>query len=257
MNRLKNFFKSKRLDNRGLTLIELLMAIAILAIIIVPVFGSFITSARVNMKARRTLAATNVAQTIFEGFADKTYEGGISGIMGQLNMGISGTLSGNNALSTLDNNYYNDMSHYVALPTDVFTINGVDIPDRNEFHFKGNTYSNMSDLISGNAVSINTVSFNQVVAQAANKNVVDYGADKALMGWSSGYGGALVYSGIEMENFRFDAVVTFLPMAQNTTDKYYTYCVTVTIYDAKQDDPALRFQDGALMDVMLGGIATK
>lgn len=257
MNRLKKFFKSKRLNNRGLTLIELLMAIAILAIIIVPVFGSFITSARVNMRARRTLAATDVVQTIFEGFADKTYETGVKSSIGQLSAG-SGVLSGNSALSTLDNNYYNDASHCIALPQTVFDTYGVSV-SKNEIRYNGGIYTDPLALISGNGVPVTTVSINNVVAQAANYNIVNgiAGAEKAIMTWSSGDGAALAYSDVEMEGHHFDVVVTFIPMMKTPTDKYYTYCVTITIYDAKQEDPAMRFQESELLDVMLGGIAAK
>lgn len=255
MKRLKNFFKSKRLDNRGLTLIELLMAIAILAIIIVPVFGSFITSARVNIRARKTLAATDVAQTIFEGFADKTFEevkGSISGLT------TSGTvLSGLSALSTIDNNYYNDTNHYYALDSgsvtfletslsvnsttpNIITINLVD--------------HNAVELISGNGIA-DTVSANRLVAAAVAPNVAAGTADKAIMAWSNGSIAALAYSGIEMEGFKFDAIVTFLPMAKTPDDNYYTYCVTVTVYDNDWSvESAQRMQNEVQLNTMIGGM---
>lgn len=52
--------------NRGMTLVELLAAIAILAIITGPFLNAFVTSARMNSKARHTLRATTVAQNLME-----------------------------------------------------------------------------------------------------------------------------------------------------------------------------------------------
>lgn len=57
----------KRLDNRGLSLVELLIAVVILAIIVVPLLHAFVTSARINAKSKRELRETSVAQDIMEG----------------------------------------------------------------------------------------------------------------------------------------------------------------------------------------------
>lgn len=54
-------------DNKGMTLVELLAAIAILAIVTTPFLNSFLASARNNQKARNTLRATAVAQNLMEG----------------------------------------------------------------------------------------------------------------------------------------------------------------------------------------------
>lgn len=60
MKKLKN-------DNRGFTLAELLIAIAILAIILTPLTRNFVESTRINAKARKTMNATNMASNIAEG----------------------------------------------------------------------------------------------------------------------------------------------------------------------------------------------
>ena len=56
-----------RKDNKGMTLIELLIAITILALITTPFLNSFIVSVRSNYKARNVLRATTVAQNLMEG----------------------------------------------------------------------------------------------------------------------------------------------------------------------------------------------
>ena len=54
-------------DNKGMTLIELLIAITMLALITTPFLNSFIVSVRNNYKARNVLRATTVAQNLMEG----------------------------------------------------------------------------------------------------------------------------------------------------------------------------------------------
>ena len=51
--------KSK--NNKGFTLTELIIAVAVLGIVISPLVANFIQSARINKKARISLNATNMA----------------------------------------------------------------------------------------------------------------------------------------------------------------------------------------------------
>ena len=61
-------------DNRGMTLIELLVAITMLAVVISPFLKTFTISARQNNKARETFRATTVAQNLMEGLKAFTLE---------------------------------------------------------------------------------------------------------------------------------------------------------------------------------------
>lgn len=63
-----------RIDDRGMTLVELLVAIVILAIIVVPLLHTFISSARANQQARRILRVTTAAQDIMEGLKADSIE---------------------------------------------------------------------------------------------------------------------------------------------------------------------------------------
>lgn len=54
-------------DNRGLSLIEVLIAVTILAIVVTPFLRSFVTAAATNSKAKRNHKATVVAQSVMEG----------------------------------------------------------------------------------------------------------------------------------------------------------------------------------------------
>lgn len=61
-------------DNRGMTLVELLVAIVLLAIVVVPLLHTFVSSARANQKARERLRLTTAAQDIMEGLKADSIE---------------------------------------------------------------------------------------------------------------------------------------------------------------------------------------
>lgn len=58
--------------NAGFSLVELLIAVVILAIIVIPLMNLFVSSNRINIKSRKTLRATTAAQDIMEGL--KAYD---------------------------------------------------------------------------------------------------------------------------------------------------------------------------------------
>lgn len=58
----------------GFSLVELLIAVTILAIIVAPLLHMFVTSTKINVKSRQTLRATTVAQDIMEGLKAYTLE---------------------------------------------------------------------------------------------------------------------------------------------------------------------------------------
>ena len=51
----------------GFSLLELLIAVVILAIIVIPLLNLFLSSNKLNIKSRQTLRATTAAQDIMEG----------------------------------------------------------------------------------------------------------------------------------------------------------------------------------------------
>uniref|UniRef100_UPI004056B89D type IV pilus modification PilV family protein n=1 Tax=Acetatifactor sp. TaxID=1872090 RepID=UPI004056B89D len=61
-------------DNRGLSLIEVLVAVMILAIVVTPFLHSFVTAATTNSKAKIIHKATVVAQSVMEGFKSEKLE---------------------------------------------------------------------------------------------------------------------------------------------------------------------------------------
>lgn len=61
-------------DNKGLSLIEVLIAVIIVAIVAVPFLRSFITAAHANNRAKRAHKATTLAQSLVEGLKTETLE---------------------------------------------------------------------------------------------------------------------------------------------------------------------------------------
>ena len=74
MPHTKEYTERRQLNNEGFSLIELLIAIVILAIIVVPLLHSFVTSARTNAKSRNTMHATAIAEDVMEQFEAHTLE---------------------------------------------------------------------------------------------------------------------------------------------------------------------------------------
>lgn len=56
----------------GFSLLELLIAVVILAIIVIPMLNLFLSSNKLNIRSRQTLRATTLAQDIMEGL--KAYD---------------------------------------------------------------------------------------------------------------------------------------------------------------------------------------
>jgi len=74
MKKSAKIWRKLQFNNKGISLTELIVAIAILAIIIVPLLHSFVSAARLNGVARNTLEATSVAENIMEEFNDTTVD---------------------------------------------------------------------------------------------------------------------------------------------------------------------------------------
>ena len=95
--------------NAGFSLLELLIAVTILAIITIPMLHMFVTSARINGKSRITLRATVLAQDIVEGL--KAYH--IDEIQDQFN-GVEDFEMLNTSVIAGDCTYKEDVDREIA-----------------------------------------------------------------------------------------------------------------------------------------------
>lgn len=67
--------KSIKKDNKGFSLVEVLVSMAILAIILTPLLNNFVMASRMNNRARKMQQATNLGQNVMEGIkASKNLE---------------------------------------------------------------------------------------------------------------------------------------------------------------------------------------
>ncbi len=224
--------KERKMNDKGLTLIELVVAIALMAIIFLPVMSTFITGGRINRNSRKMMLETELAQTIMEGFTDKTFEDVKSNIS---NLGAA-TLSGNNAFSNLDGGYYNEKDNGSKLTwATVQSDSGVNPISIVQVSVSGNTYNNIS-VVSDNSVSLNQAIGSHMVTAATPW-------PKGIYGTAEGTGkiAAIVYTGLEREGYHYDAVVTFLPMAKSASDLYYSYSVEVALYEYDPEDETSHF----------------
>lgn len=90
-------------DTKGFSLVELLIAVAILSIIVVPVLTAFISATKANTKARRKLEATTAAQNVMENIKAVGVESFLS------SLAVNGTApqADNNGVYTIDNSAEN------------------------------------------------------------------------------------------------------------------------------------------------------
>lgn len=70
----EDFAISPKDRNNGFTLLELLIAVLVLAIVIIPLLHSFVSSFRVNARSRETMRATTLAQNEMELFEKEKIE---------------------------------------------------------------------------------------------------------------------------------------------------------------------------------------
>lgn len=56
----------KKKKNLGFTLVEVMVAAAILSLVVTPILSSFVAIARINAKSRRRLSATTIANSVME-----------------------------------------------------------------------------------------------------------------------------------------------------------------------------------------------
>ena len=236
----------KKENNKGFSLIEIVIAMAMMAIVVLPILQTFISSARINHNARQTMIETEVAQTIMEGFADKTFVE-IKSTAGSISTGTDIASGDSKAgFSSINDNAFNQGSTasvaVMSLPNLDAALSSV---QKNQIVWGGVTY-NTANLVSNNAISMsmnqifaNDISSNFILTNAADANrklltvySVGSSTDKVLF---------IAYGNIEYSGYHYDAVVSFVPMAKNDSDIYYTYDIFLTLYEYDPNKPAERF----------------
>ena len=257
----------KRKENRkGVTLFEVMIALALFAVIITPVMRSFITAMKVNQRSRETMIATDVAQSIMEGISGKTYDEVCKALeIAPVGFDFTAALrdqSGKFALSTINDSFYNSGYCAKLVPDFPAEIGGID--PMGALTWPATTLSGKPLTLDKAMVHNATMAF--MLAEAYPEtdwkkpyedswtNDGDNGNDEVsvdkclLFGHSDEtYGGRpiltyMLYTRIQKDNQFFDATVTFVPHTQNINvehagdyDEYFTYEVTVSVYPYEYD----------------------
>ena len=293
---MKRLRRKRRGNQKGVTLFEVMLALALFAEIIVPIMQSFMTSMKVNKRARETMIATDIAQSIMEGFAGKTYYQVWKAITIAPNGFDYSTeekieQSGKYALTTINDCYYNcntaahnrvyktlfpasvknaasTYAYTGAIPFDQFLTQ--DAYTTLQANAPGalqpfvNTWTNNGDDTDDVFTPDKCLYYgcsDSHYADSQNTPIMAY----------------LVYTRIEKDNQYFDATVTFAPKQQNLlkkdssdpneVDKFFTYEVIVKVYPYKYDpkvgdfverfDPATNFFEGSPAAVLVSGIQNR
>lgn len=71
---MKKIIKNKKSNNLGFSLLEVLLAVVLLAIVVTPLIQTVYTSMSLNKKARILMGATDVGQTYMEYLESMTYD---------------------------------------------------------------------------------------------------------------------------------------------------------------------------------------
>lgn len=261
--------RNRVLDSKGVTLVELVVAMALFVIVIVPICASFITSMRVNQKSRKMMAANDIAQSIVDGFSGKTYEG----VKKSISVIGDGDLSGNLALSTVSFN--GDVSDSVAVSANLYNLQTTgkkttwadmgqasltlaSVSENEMTIFENGTNITLSQnvlLISENkaqALTLNMAAardFKSVLGSASENYAVP-----CLMGVTNTDENVsfLCYTGLHSEGYYFDAVVQFIPMANKKGQKYYSYEAMIYIYEVDKTDLSTRLNKEPVLSLMTG-----
>lgn len=125
-------------DNRGFTLVELVVAVALLAIILVPTVGMFTNSFKIQNKSALKSSITRVGQHIIENFKNKNYlDFTVSGVnLDKYVTAHEGSLSGVKLLQESDGDYsYNNGDYNVYMEVineSTSSLGNADMPNVND-----------------------------------------------------------------------------------------------------------------------------
>ncbi len=244
MRLFQKVFKS----NKGLSLLELVVAIAFLAIVITPVMNSFITAGKINAKSRKLMCANDCAQALMEGIADKSFY--------ELCLAYdkygSESVSASYAMSGLNDNAFNiPVCSANTVDTNVvfkspFNVTVATVSCNDNYKLKYYNGSSWVEVMTQSAISDN--GFVQTINQGFRKDCkakmlgLNPTLEKHLGIWANSTDVAdmklmmICYGGIEWDGYYFDAVLTFIPEGREPAigaeaDKWYSYYVQIDLYE--------------------------
>ena len=227
-----NVKERKMRHNKGLTLLEVLVAVCLFAIVVAPISASLLTALKINIRSRTLQTATDVAETLMEAISEKTYEeckNTVTALGGTMDTGFA----------SIDDGYYNQNANSSGVAwsavSSFITINSnhqttVKDPDTGVETAKANK------LWIKDSAPINKIYARVLKTVCANKKLyytISPGGEFMYMG----------YTGINAKGKTFDAVISFLPVPNASDDHWYTYEVFIDVYEYKGETDAKRLTE--------------
>lgn len=212
--------------NRGLTFVELLIAIVLLVVLLGPMMRTMIAAIKVNADSRKVLCATEVGRGVMEGLSGNSFNGVLSSYEADLGNG--------NRLAQICGDVYNKQDNIKKTNGALFnnvTCNLVSVTTNN------GTY-NSKKIAEGDKTVIN-----ELLSEYGKYSIEKYGITNEQMllmhGDKEGKDANCLfftYTNVHWgsvsanEGFVFDVVCAMVPAANSSTDKFYPYSLVVGVY---------------------------
>jgi len=140
MLKWRNALKRGKLNNKAMTLIEVIVAMAILAVVITPTLRMFATSSGTNLRAKHRQRATTVGESVMESFKAYTVEAlcqqfdiykNFKGVRGTADMGVEAFYSADRTSGVTRSGIFTELktkaSDSVLAAHSTYTIDDVEL----------------------------------------------------------------------------------------------------------------------------------
>ncbi len=202
---MKKLFRKLRINskNKGFSLLEVLLAIAILALIATPVFNTIVSSYKMNLKSRKILAASDIVNATMEYASNQTMDDYKYSVPSTTNPGtfIEQDVKG------LSTTYFNGSTYLKDFSTNKYMIYPHSTIEADNLVHTNGTIEDLDKAFDFTCPKINTL----------KKVYVERFTDVSYNG------------------YHFDVIV-FRCSPATTTDKYYTCDFAVAVYDHELKD---------------------
>jgi prepilin-type N-terminal cleavage/methylation domain-containing protein len=205
---------------RGFTLVELIIAVALLGIVTVPIMSVLVRTSQLNARARNVQKATDLGQNIMEGIRSYYME--------------------DIAKQCIDKK--------LTFMSSIYEMGSYELVDGATANVDAGTIT---------VTTLDSDNFLQQLQKKMNQSDADgtvYGEFNKEEYYSVGQDYHFAFCGIQYNNTTFDALVTFENPEPSTTDTYYIYTVTITIYRA---NAGARFTSDARLTELTGAVQNK
>lgn len=237
-------------NNKGLSFVELIIAIALLAVLVGPIMKSILASGQVNMQARKIMSANEVARGIMEGITGNSYAGLLDSYK-EDSFGNGESLShmGSDVYNSTTNRYIINVKKNAPFNSLACTFNSTE--NVNYISTTGGSYK-VTDLAGGTK--------DQTKVNALATEYGKYIYDNILSDSSSGFTTDdqmlfmcgdntdktkpatakclfLGYTNVELADqpgYKYDVICFVVPANKADNAKYYSYNVTVAVYPVER-----------------------